>query len=104
MEFTPEMEVLYMLFERCHTKNRKRFLKQHVNYLNFRNKAVPPCTAYDHFTLSQFTCDVIGQPFSDELKGILNLPANLVLGLTITFGFIGGLAMIGAGSFFIWRA
>lgn len=41
---------------------------------------------------------------TDELKGILNLPANLVLGLTITFGFIGGLAMIGAGSFFIWRA
>ena len=52
MDFTPEMEVLYMLFERCHTKNRKRFLKQHVNYLNFRNTAVPPCTAYDHFTLS----------------------------------------------------
>ena len=23
MDFTPEMEVLYMLFERCNTKNRK---------------------------------------------------------------------------------
>ena len=45
-----------------------------------------------------------GQPFTDELKGLLNLPANLVLGLTITFGFIGGLAMIAGGSFFIWRA
>ena len=42
--------------------------------------------------------------FADELKGLLNLPANLVLGLTIAFGFIGGLVMIGAGSFLIWRA
>ena len=32
------------------------------------------------------------------------MPANIVLGLTITFGFIGGLAMIAVGSFFIWRA
>ena len=28
--FTPEMEVFYMIFERCHTKNRKRSLNQHI--------------------------------------------------------------------------
>ena len=35
--FTPEMEVFYMLFERCHTKKRKRTLKQHIKYINFRS-------------------------------------------------------------------
>ena len=34
LDFTPDMEVLYMLFERCHTKNRKRSLKQHMMYSN----------------------------------------------------------------------
>ena len=29
--------MLYMLFER-HTKNRKRSLKQHIKYFNFRSK------------------------------------------------------------------
>ena len=28
MDFTPEMKLFYMLFERCFTKNRKRDLKQ----------------------------------------------------------------------------
>ena len=34
--FTQDMEVLHMLFERCHTKNRVRSLKQHIKYFNFR--------------------------------------------------------------------
>ena len=29
---------LYMLFERCHTKIRKRHLKQHMKYVHFRSK------------------------------------------------------------------
>ena len=32
------MEVYHMLFERCHSKNRKRFIKQHIKYFNFRSK------------------------------------------------------------------
>ena len=38
LDFTPEMEVFYVLFERCHTKNGKRYLKQHLKYFNFRSK------------------------------------------------------------------
>ena len=38
LDFTPEVEVFYMLFDRCHTKNVKRFLKQHIKYFNFRSK------------------------------------------------------------------
>ena len=38
MYFTPEIEVSYILFERCHTKNRKRCLKQHIKYFNFMSK------------------------------------------------------------------
>ena len=38
LNFTPEIKVLYMLFDRCHTKNRKRSFKQHIKYLNFRCK------------------------------------------------------------------
>ena len=37
--FTPDMKVLYMLLERCHTeKNRKRYLKQRIKFFNFRSK------------------------------------------------------------------
>ena len=32
------MEVYHMLFERCHTKNGKRSIKQHIKYFNFRGK------------------------------------------------------------------
>ena len=38
VDFTPEMEVLYMLFERYHIKNRKRSFKQAIKYFNFRSK------------------------------------------------------------------
>ena len=31
-------ETLYRQFERCHTKNRKRYLKQHIKYFYFRSK------------------------------------------------------------------
>ena len=34
-DFTPEIEVFHMLFERFHTKNIKRSLKQHIKYFNF---------------------------------------------------------------------
>ena len=47
LDFIPEMEILYMLFERCHFKNRKRErerdLKHHIQYFNFRSK-----TQLDH--------------------------------------------------------
>ena len=35
LNFTPEMEVFYMLFDRCHSKNRKRSLKHHIKYRVF---------------------------------------------------------------------
>ena len=37
MDFTSDMEVLYVLFKKCPTKNRKISLKQHIKYFNFRN-------------------------------------------------------------------
>ena len=37
------MEVFHMLFERCHTKDRKGSLKQHIKYFNFWSK-----TQLDH--------------------------------------------------------
>ena len=36
MDSTPEIEVFHMLFERCHTKNRKRSTRQHIKYFIFR--------------------------------------------------------------------
>ena len=48
-DFTPEIEVFHMLFERFHTKNIKRSLKQHIKYFNFRSKA-----ELDHPVLSCF--------------------------------------------------
>ena len=38
MDFTPEIELLYMLFERWCTKNRKISLIQRTRYFNFRGK------------------------------------------------------------------
>ena len=38
LDYTPEIEVLYMLFEGCYTKYRKISLKYHIKYLNFRSK------------------------------------------------------------------
>ena len=35
LDLTPEVEVFHMLFEICHTKNRKRSIKQHIKYFNF---------------------------------------------------------------------
>ena len=32
---SPEIEVFYMLLERCQTKNRKRSIAQHMKYFNF---------------------------------------------------------------------
>ena len=30
LDSTPEIEVFHMLFERCHTKHRKRSIKYHI--------------------------------------------------------------------------
>ena len=39
LDLTPAIEVLYMLFEGCHTKNRKiSIIKQHIKCFNFRSK------------------------------------------------------------------
>ena len=38
LDITPEMEVFHMQFERCHTRNRKRSIKQHIKYFNFRSQ------------------------------------------------------------------
>ena len=46
LDLTPEMESLYKLFDRWHTENRNRSLKQHILYFNFRSKiqlAHPEC-------------------------------------------------------------
>ena len=52
LDFTPEMEVLYVLFERCHNKNRKISLKQHTTYFNFRSKI-----QLTLMFLSEYYCD-----------------------------------------------
>ena len=39
-----------MMFERCHTKNRTRSIKQHIKYFNFRYKH-----QLDHPVLSSFS-------------------------------------------------
>ena len=36
LDFTLEIEVFHMMFERCDTKNRKRSIKEHIKYFNFR--------------------------------------------------------------------
>ena len=38
MDLTPKIEAIHMLSERCHTKNRVVFLKQHIKYFNFQSK------------------------------------------------------------------
>ena len=38
MDLTPEIEVFQMLFERCHNKNSKISIKQHIKYFNFWSK------------------------------------------------------------------
>ena len=37
LDLTLEIEVFHILFERCHTKNRKISVKQHLKYFNFRS-------------------------------------------------------------------
>ena len=37
MRGTTGFKVFHMLFERCHNKLRKRSLKQHIKYFNFRS-------------------------------------------------------------------
>ena len=54
LDLIPAIEVFHMLFERCHTKNRKRSVKQHIKYFNFRSKvlldhpvhSLPSCISY----------------------------------------------------------
>ena len=38
LDFTPEIEVFYMLLERCHTKSRERSITQHMKYFNLWGK------------------------------------------------------------------
>ena len=37
LDYSPKIEVFDMLFERCHTKSRKRSIEQHIKYFNFRS-------------------------------------------------------------------
>ena len=46
LDFTPEKEVLYMLFERCHIENRKRSIKQNIKYIHFQTNM-----QLDHYVL-----------------------------------------------------
>ena len=73
-------------------------------WVDENSKLTPDSTGKSVFCSINLPEKSLNYLFADELKGLLNLPANLVLGLTIAFGFIGGLVMIGAGSFLIWRA
>ena len=36
LDLTSEIEVFHKLFDRCHTKIRKRSIKKHIKYFNFR--------------------------------------------------------------------
>ena len=38
MDLTTEIKVVYMLFERCHSKDILISIKQHIKYFNFRVK------------------------------------------------------------------
>ena len=38
LDFTPEIEVFQMLFERCYTKDRKGSLKQRIKYLAYASR------------------------------------------------------------------
>ena len=46
LDLTPEIEVFHMLFERSRTKNRKKSIKQHRKYFNFRSKVQLNHTAH----------------------------------------------------------
>ena len=35
LDFTPEIEVLNILYDRCHNENRKSSIKPHTEYFNF---------------------------------------------------------------------
>ena len=37
LDSTPEIEVFQLLFDRCHSKTRKRSIKQHIKYFKFRS-------------------------------------------------------------------
>ena len=37
LDFTPEIKVFVMLFERCHSKNSVKSIKQHIKYFNLRS-------------------------------------------------------------------
>ena len=38
LDSTPEIKVFNTLSERCHIRNRKGSIKQHIKYFNFRSK------------------------------------------------------------------
>ena len=60
LDFTPEMAVFLILFERCHTKYRNIYLKQHIKYFNFQRKI-----QLDHPVLSFFT---VRRPSSNKQR------------------------------------
>ena len=94
LDFTPEIEALFMLFERCHTKDRKRSLKQHIRYFNFRNKThldhpvffppgnairltlheMPPALAASHLSVSYFF-QLWHRKISAFLENLIYVPA-----------------------------
>ena len=41
LDLTPEIEVFHMLFQGCHTKNRKSPLKQYIKYLKNLKSKIP---------------------------------------------------------------
>ena len=46
LDFTPEIKVFVMLFERCHSKNSVKSIKQHIKYFNLRSKMQPDPPVY----------------------------------------------------------
>ena len=63
LDFTPEMQLLYMLFERCHTRNRKRSINQHIKYFNFCSKI-----QLDHPDMIDVQPADIGWPTGNGMK------------------------------------
>ena len=43
LDLTSEMGIFYTLFERCHTRNRKRSIKQHMRYFKFSWTTLSMC-------------------------------------------------------------
>ena len=69
LNFTPEIEELFKLFDRCHSKNRTRSIKQNSRYFNFQCKILSWVTLYIEISPDcKPDCKVLPRPRCIYLK------------------------------------